>query len=232
MVDRARTGAGTGAARTPVKPKPPPSLAMAALPGHRLDHEGEYRRIGYFDVDLSGCAAESIEVEQCRFRNADLAGANLDRARFTDCLFENSDLANLRAGGSSLLRVRVSASRMTGFTWTDGRVKDVTFDECRLDLSGWRFAVFKTAMFSNCNLTRADFTNADLTGAQFVGCDLTGAQFSQAKMHGARFVNCVLAGVGGLSSWDGAIVRGQDLIALAYELAGALGIRIDDDGDA
>jgi uncharacterized protein YjbI with pentapeptide repeats len=86
-------------------------------------------------------------------------------------------------------------------------------------------------VFNNCNLARADFSSADLTGAQFVGCDLTGAQFSQAKMRGTRFVNCVLAGIGGLTSWDGAVLRGQDLIALSYELAHALGIRIEDEGD-
>jgi uncharacterized protein YjbI with pentapeptide repeats len=121
---------------------------------------------------------------------------------------------------------------MTGFTWTNGFVKDVTFEECRLDLSGWRFTSFNAVIFNNCNLSRADFSHADLTGAQFVGCDLTGAQFSQAKMDGARFAHCALADIGGLTSWDGAVVRSHDLVSLSYALAHALGIRIEDDGDA
>ncbi len=83
----------------------------------------------------------------------------------------------------------------------------------------------------NCNLTRADFQNADLGGAQFIGCDLTGAQFSQAKMHGTRFANCTLINVGGVTSWDGAIVRDHDLIALSYTLAHALGITIEGSED-
>jgi uncharacterized protein YjbI with pentapeptide repeats len=203
VVDRARGRTGVGAVRAPVKPKPPSSLDMAVSPDHRLENEGTYRRLGYLDIDLSACVAESVEVEQCRFRSADLSTTSLDRSRFADCLLENSNLANVRTGGSSLIRVRLSGSRMTGFTWTDGLVKDVTFDECRLDLSGWRFTGFNAVVFNNCNLARADFSSADLTGAQFVGCDLTGAQFSQAKMRGTRFVNCVLAGIGGLTSWDG-----------------------------
>jgi uncharacterized protein YjbI with pentapeptide repeats len=231
VVDQVRGRTGVRAVRAPAKPKPPPSLDLAVTPDHRLENEGTYRRLGYFDIDLSGCEAESVEVEQCRFRNADLSTASLDRSRFTDCLFENSNLANLRTSGCALIRVRLSVSRMTGFTWTDGRVKDVTFDECRLDLSGWRFTGFNTVTFNNCNLTRADFSGADLTGARFVGCDLTGAQFSQAKMAGARFVDCVLAGIGGLTSWEGAVVRAHDLIALSYELARALGIRIDNEDD-
>ena len=51
-------------------------------------------------------------------------------------------------------------------------------------------------------------------------------------MAGARFTNCVLAGIGGVTSFDGAVVAGGDLAGLAYALAAALGIRIEDvDGD-
>ncbi|NJC73585.1 pentapeptide repeat-containing protein [Planosporangium thailandense] len=232
VVDRARRRGGGGASRTPAKPRPPSSLELAVLPDHRFDHEGTYRRLGYVDADLSGGAAESVEVEQCRFRGTDLSTTTLDRARFTDCLVEHSNLANLRASDSSWARVRVVASRMTGFTWADGSLRDVVFDECRLDLSGWRFTDFHAVAFTGCNLARADFYRADLSGARFVGCDLTGAQFSQATMKGTRFVNCTLAGIGGLTSWDGAVVQGQDLIALAYELAGALGIGISDEDDS
>jgi uncharacterized protein YjbI with pentapeptide repeats len=62
---------------------------------------------------------------------------------------------------------------------------------------------------------------------QFVDCDLTGAQFSHAVMQGTRFTNCVLAGIGGVTSFAGAVVSTADLIALSHSLAAALGIRIE-----
>ncbi len=223
---RART---TGRTRDPVKPKPPPVLDLATLPEHDLDNEATFDRLGFYDVDMSQRSADSVEFTQCRLRGADLSGGQLDRLGFTDCLVENSNVANLRSDGGSLVRVRFLMSRMTGFTITKGLVRDVTFDDCRLDLSAWRFTDFQAARFTNCNLTRADFTESDLTGAQFVGCDLTGAQFDKAKMEGTRFRSCVLVDIGGVLSWRGATVDGNDLIALSYTLAHALGIRIETD---
>jgi uncharacterized protein YjbI with pentapeptide repeats len=213
--------------RDPARPKPPPALELATLPGHDLEHEGTYERLGFYDIDLSGRTAESVEFNQCRFRGADLSGAQLDRVGFTDCLVENSNVANLRSDTGTLVRVRYSLSRMTGFTLVKGLVRDVEFDECRLDLTSWRFSDIQATRFTNCNLSRADFTEADLTGAQFVGCDLTGAQFDNAKMAGTRFRNCILVDIGGVLSWRGATVDGNDLIALSYTLAHALGIRIE-----
>jgi uncharacterized protein YjbI with pentapeptide repeats len=126
-----------------------------------------------------------------------------------------------------MLRVRLSGARMTGVHWVDGSLRDVTVSECRADLTSFRFTDFHHVVFEGCNLTRADFQSADVSGVRFTNCDLTGAQFSQATMEGTRFTNCVLAGVGGVTSFAGAIVASQDLIGLSYTLAAALGIRIE-----
>src|SRR5262249_54359306 len=155
---------------------------------------------------------------QCRFRGADLSSSQLDRLQLTDCLIETSNLANVRTELGSLVRVRCTTSRMTGFVLSKGLVRDMEFADCRLDLSAWRFTDFQATRFVNCNLTKADFTEANLAGAQFVGCDLTGAHFDNAKMEGTRFRDCVLVDIGGVLSWRGATVTGNDLIALSYTL--------------
>jgi uncharacterized protein YjbI with pentapeptide repeats len=206
-------------------------LDLATVEDHDLDNEATFRRLGFFDLDLSGRSADSVEFEQCRFKGADLSGTQLDGARFSDCLFESVDLANLRAEKSSMLRARLSMLRMTGLHWVNGALRDVIISECRADLSSFRFTEFHNVLFEGCNLTGADFQDADLRGMRFNDCDLTGAQFSQANLAGTRFANCSLAGIGGVTSFAGAIVARQDFIALSYALAGALGIRIEDDED-
>jgi hypothetical protein len=47
-------------------------------------------------------------------------------------------------------------------------------------------------------------------------------------MEGTRLSDCTLDGVGGVTSMRGAIVTSRDAIGLAYTLASALGIRIED----
>lgn len=215
--------------RPPAKPKPPPALELATVEDHDLDNEATFKQLGFYDIDLSARRADSVEFNQCRFRGADLSGSQLDRVGLNDCLVENSNLANVRAETGNLVRVRIVMSRMTGFSTVKGLIRDVEFEDCRLDLSSWRFTDFQAVRFTNCNLTRADFTEANLAGAQFVGCDLTGAQFDKAKMDGTRFRQCVLVDIGGVLSWRGVTVDGNDLIALSYTLAHALGIRIETD---
>jgi uncharacterized protein YjbI with pentapeptide repeats len=197
------------------------------LPDHDLEDEATFRGLAV-EVDLSDRTAESVEFDQCRFRSADLGGSTLERARLVDCLVERSNLANLRTDKSTMRRVRIDSSRMTGLHWIDGSLRDVTVAQCRADQAVLRFTDFRQVRFEDCNLTRADFANSDLSGSQFVNCDLSGAQFSQATMTGTRFRGCTLVGLGGVTSFDGAIIAGQDLVALSYTLAAALGIQIED----
>ncbi len=203
-------------------------METAQSPDHDIEDEATFRRLAFLDLDLSGQAGDSVEFEQCRFTRTGLAGAVLERATFTDCLVETSDWANLKTVKSGLLRVEVSLARLTGLQWLDGSLRDVTFRECRTDLATFRFSSFKNVAFSDCNLTRADFTHADLRGASFTGCDLSGAQVAQADCNGARFTRCELSGVGSVTSLRGATVGAHDLAGLAYTLAGALDITIDE----
>jgi len=117
---------------------------------------------------------------------------------------------------------------MTGMSWADGSLRDVSIENCRMDMAAFRFSKLKAVVFSDCKLGQADFQEADLRGARFERCDLAGAQFSRAQMEGTRLSDCVLDGVGGVMSLKGAIVTSRDALGLAYTLASALGIRIED----
>ena len=210
----------------PQAPLAPADLQIASELQCDLEHEQTVRTAAYYDVDLSHRRAERVEFFQCRFRKATLAGSHLANVRFTDCLVETSDLSNVQAERGALERVKLSGCRMTGLAFHDGLVRDVAFTDCKIDLANWRVARFDVVTFEGCNLSGADFTDADLRGASFTGCDLSGAQFHHAKMSGTRFRGCELSGIGGVASWEGAIVHPDDLLGLSYLLAGALGITI------
>lgn len=217
------------AARPPRRPSIPASLERATPVVHDLEDEVVAEKLEFGGLDLSERDAESVEFAQCRFRGTDLSGTLLPHLRLTDCEVQNSNFANVRVDSGSMHRASFGESRMTGFALTNGKLGDVVFERCRLDLSGWRFTGFDSVVFSDCKLTGADFTNADLRGARFVGCDLTGAQFHHASMAGARFRRCELLDIAGITSWRGAIIHPDDLPALSYSLASGLGITLEDD---
>ncbi|WP_242606961.1 pentapeptide repeat-containing protein [Protofrankia symbiont of Coriaria ruscifolia] len=117
---------------------------------------------------------------------------------------------------------------MTGLGWVGGRLRDVTVDDCRLDLANFRGTKMTRTIFSGCNLKQADFQNADISGVIFEDCDLTGVTFSGANMEGTRIIDSALVGIRGVDSMRGAAVASRDLVALAYSLARALDINIID----
>jgi uncharacterized protein YjbI with pentapeptide repeats len=214
----------------PGRPDPaPPELPSPLEPATGADHdlEDEATFVGLaFGVALPGREAEAVEFEECRFDGADLSGGSLPRARFGDCLLEQVNLANLRADRASMLRVRLAGCRMTGLHWLDGELRDVVVSRCRADLAVFRASRFHYVRFEDCHLARADFQDADLRGAEFVDCDLTAAQFSHATMSGTRFRRCNLSGVGGMTSFGGAVFIEQDLVDLSHTFAAALGIEL------
>jgi uncharacterized protein YjbI with pentapeptide repeats len=219
---------GQARPRQPVAPKLPASLTGARLPDDDLKDNGVYLSLEYLETDLAKRDAASAEVDQCRFKGVNLAQTALDRGLISDSVFEGCDLANLRARDCSLIRVALSGCRMTGLSWADGGVSEAALDGCRMDMTSFRFSRFKNVVFSDCKLTQADFQEADLRGARFERCDLTGAQFSKAQMGGTRFADCVLAGINGVTSLRGSVVTGRDVLTLAYSLASALGITIEE----
>jgi uncharacterized protein YjbI with pentapeptide repeats len=213
--------------RQPVSPKLPASLSPARLPGDDLSDDAVYLSLEFENVDLADRSAASVEIDQCRFKAANFGRTELDRAVISDAVFVSCDFANLRARGCSLMRVSLASSRMTGMSWAEGTVREATFEGCRMDMASFRFSTLKSVVFADCKLMQADFTEADLRGARFERCDLTSAQFSKAQMEGTRFTDCTLEGIDGVMSLRGVIMTSSDALALAYTLASALGITIE-----
>jgi uncharacterized protein YjbI with pentapeptide repeats len=193
-----------------------------------LEHEQTVEAVAYDDADLAGTLAEGVVFDGCGFHRTGFGGAHLPGVRFVDCVVRTADLSNVRAEKARLERVTLSGCRATGLACNDGQLSDVAFADCKVDLTNWRFARFDAVTFEGCNLAGADFTEADLRGASFTGCDLSRAQFHKATMTGTRFRRCELQGVGGITSWEGAVVHPDDLLELSYILAGALGIVVKD----
>jgi uncharacterized protein YjbI with pentapeptide repeats len=223
------SGKGKAAPRPLAEPDLPAELKAAALPANDLDDGAVRELLAYAELDLSGRAAAGAEIEACTFASVNLSRSTLRRGLIRDVRLERCDLANLRALDSSLTRVEFLASRMTGLSLLDADLRDVRLEGCRIDLSAFRMSKFDDVLFTGCRMGQADFTEADLRGARFEDCDLTGAQFSGARMTGTRFARCDLTDITGVTSMRGAVVTSADAVTLAYILARALGITIEDD---
>ncbi|KPI33239.1 hypothetical protein OV450_1327 [Actinobacteria bacterium OV450] len=197
------------------------------MPDDDLADDAMLRGIQYEGDVFAGQRVECAEVEQAWFGHVRFTGTRTRQVIFSDTCLDTCDFAQLRAEDTSLVRVEVTSSRLTGASWSKSHFTDVRFEACRSDMSLWRHSKFKGVVFSNCNLGQADFQWAEMRDVAFVGCDLTGAQFAHVQMQRVRLEDCTLVDVGGGEHLKGVTVQGAGAMELALALARDAGIRIE-----
>jgi uncharacterized protein YjbI with pentapeptide repeats len=177
-------------------------------------------------AELADLDAEAVAFEDIRMNSIDLSAAALLRGGFMDAEIERSNLSNLTLPGGSMIRTRVTHSRMTGFQMVDALLRDVTFQDCRIDLSSFRASKLHRVAFRNCLLQNADFSQAELKSVVFEHCDLGGSEFSNARCDRTEFHACELLTVKGVPGLKGSLMPWHDMVPLAGVLAAALGIAV------
>ena len=217
------------APRPPSPPRLPPALERASLPAGAARDETRWTAVELEGASLAGVEARSLEFEETRLVGCDLSGARLSRFGLLDCELVRCNLANVVARDASMARVACSDSRLTGFQWPEGGVRDLLLRDCRADLASFRFATLQRATFAGCVLRDADFQGARLESVRFLDCDLTGASFADARFERSELRGCRLEGLRGVEGLGGAALEWSEIIELAGTFAAALGVRLIDD---
>lgn len=211
---------------SPAKPRIVPRGLISASHWDPCDDE-TYRQLDISATDLRDRWLRSAVIDRSRVTRATFEGSRFDSVIFSDCLLYGCDFANLRAQSSSLMRVVVSNSRLTGARWSDGVIRDAHFTECRMEFSSFRHGKCIRVVFEDCDLRDSDFQEADLSGTAFIRCDLSRVQLSNATLEGVRFRDCNLDLAQGVEAMKGASIGVKELISLAPAMATALGIRLE-----
>lgn len=129
---------GQGKAAIPIAPEIPPVLEPVRL--QTLTHGDGVFEAELSDIDLRESWARGVSVRNTAGRAVDLSGSDLEELRMLDAELRASNLANVTAPRSSLVRVRVVDSRLTGVNLFEAFVRDVTLAGCRIDLASFSWA--------------------------------------------------------------------------------------------
>jgi uncharacterized protein YjbI with pentapeptide repeats len=164
-------------------------------------------------------------------RDLRLPSAELRRLRLLDCRLDRCDLAGLQARDASWVRVVVGGTRLTGADLGGARLQDVTFRECRMDLSSFGGTRLERVSFERCDLRESDFIEARLHDVRFHGCDLSQAIVEDADCSRTELRDGTYEGLRGIGSLKGCALAWPDLMALAPALAHQAGMRVFTDAD-
>jgi len=177
--------------------------------------------------NLAGQTASRLTIQRARLQDIEMVGSKLKFLRLIDARLDHCDLANVDWSQSTFSRIELVNCRMTGGRFIDSDIKDVFFEDCKIDLAQFRVCAFKDCRFLNCNLREADFYEANLEGIVFSGCDMRGVQLYGANLKGADFRGSQLEGLQARAEdLQGAIIDSLQLLDLARDLAGMIGLKV------
>jgi uncharacterized protein YjbI with pentapeptide repeats len=148
-----------------------------------------------------------------------------------DAVLADLDWAGERGLGLSVQRSCLRRIRLTGAELGEAKLADVTFDECRLDVTGFRHARLERVAFRDCRMGECDFTGATLTDVLFERCDLNRAGFPAARLERVELRRCDLTGLDGAEALRGVRMPWNDVLQNAVLFATLAGIEILGDDD-
>jgi uncharacterized protein YjbI with pentapeptide repeats len=149
-------------------------------------------------------------------------------ADLVDAVANDADWANERARGLSAQRVELRRCRLTGAELAEAVLRDVVFDECRIDLVGLRHATLERVVFRDCRMTECDLYGSTLKDVLFERCELREATWSTCTIERVELRSCDLTALRGAEALAGARMTWGDVVENAALFAAVVGIEVVD----
>jgi uncharacterized protein YjbI with pentapeptide repeats len=182
--------------------------------------------------DYVGQRAEGIEMGDVVVRGGRWSGVVLDGWRAFDVTFEDADLSGFSLLDEPVLQnVTFTRCRLTGANFAGARLRNVTFEGCTLDDANLRMLDAEGVVFNDAVLVGADLHAAKFTEVRMRGCDLRGSDWNESRLKTVDLRGSRLEDVRGADRLRGVTIESSQVVPLAYSLAVAMGLTIDDEYD-
>lgn len=185
---------------------------------------------GHFDYDE--CQAEDVDqvgvMGQGSLHHVLLSGGSLADSRFAeldlmDVAFRQVAFPNGSWEKVTARRVEVIDCLAVGLKLGVARAEDLYLEGCRLDYSHVDVERYRGVIaFHRCTFKEA-VLSGDLSKIVFSECEFNGAEFDARNALGCDLTRSRLVGASGLSSLTGAVITGEQAIALSGQLAAEIG---------
>ena len=178
--------------------------------------------------DFTDVRAAGGRFMRSRLDRAVLTGSRLRSVALVDVVGTGCELSGADWTGARLQRVVFEGSRMAGTLFAGAQLDDVVFRGCKLTLASLDSARLREVVFEDCELDEAFLGRGEMRAVRFTGCRLRRADFSGASLARVDLRGSDLDPAGDVGGLRGAIIDGVQLAGIAGQLAGALGIKVDD----
>lgn len=189
----------------------------------------------------SGDTIVGAHIEDTWFASDDLEKKSISESLFTkvvfsqlhvprfdvgDCEFRNCTFTAAQFPESTWNRILVDGTRCSGLQITDGRVRNATFKNSKLEIANFRFTRLENVVFEDCALDDIDFYEAHLKNVEFINCTINKFTFARAKMTNVDISQSTIEGIKGIGSLRGVTMSHAQLMQLAPYFAAEAGIKV------
>lgn len=178
------------------------------------------------EADIIGLQAKGLILDEVKLDKVNALQASLEKLQLSDGSVKGCDWSGAMCADGSFIRVVFAQCRMGGWDVSKSFFKDITVKNCKLDMANFRFAKLKKVQFIDCTFVEADFQGAELEEVAFEQCVFDRTEFANAKVKNVDLRTSELLEVRGWQSLKGAMVDGAQLVAIAPQLAAALGVKV------
>lgn len=209
-------------------PTLPPKAGLEPIALAQLVSDRSFEHVSLADVDASQQQIKSLSIDTAMLEKVMLYEATLEKIGLSDSELRACDLSAARCSEASFIRVRIIGSRLTGIDLSRSTIKDVVFENCKLDMANFRFAKLTRVRFVNCALFETDFQAAELSGVEFQDSQLEKVEFHHCKLRAVDARTSQLFDIRGWQSLKGLTIDTTQLVTVAPQLALELGLTIED----
>lgn len=181
------------------------------------------------DADISGFKIKNLALSEVNASDVNFSQAVLEQTNFIDCIFKRCEFTAAVLASASWQRIAINNGRFSGLQIYNSVLKDVIFEDCKMNLVNFRNSKLKDLQFKNCDLTEADFYDAQLQNVSFENCTLFKTEFSGAALKKVDLRTSDISNIFGVGSLGGAIIDSAQLMNLAPVLALQYKITVKDD---
>lgn len=176
-------------------------------------------------VPRSGERLSDHTITGTTWARATIAETFISRSWLTD-----ADLASTAFTGVTLDRCVLRGCTLMGSHWNTVTLRDVIFEECRLDYSTFTDVITAgPTVFVRCSFTETVLTESRLGRAAFDRCRLDQLEIQRCDLRGADLRGNDLSGLTATSGLRGVLLDQAQLPALAEVLTRELAIRVSAD---
>jgi uncharacterized protein YjbI with pentapeptide repeats len=212
----------------PPQPQLPPGLTQLADLRTALKRDESLSGFVVNDQDLSGIKVKAVNMSEAKLSKVNFAGADLEKLGLIDVVLAQGDMTTAGCVEASWRRIRLSNMRCSGLKLQTSTLRDVTFEDCKLDLANFRFTKLKNVVFKDCVLDEADFYNAGLEKVQFLNCSMSQTEFSSATCQAVDLRTSDITAISGINGLAGTTIDSVQLVAISHALAASFKIRVSD----